>query len=113
MDLLNQYGHSTIHSTTPQVKILLGLQLATAHEELKQYNQAITALNDLLPLKIMEDKIYFDLGRYHQLAGNSEKAKQSFDYVRKEYPDSNFAGLAEVYSRGRDQIKAFNGFEKK
>ena len=103
--LLDQYGRGL--QGPAQMKALLGLQLAAAYEDLQQYQKAIPVLNELLPLKVLEDKIYFDLGRYYQRTGDATKAHQSFDYVIKQYPDSSFTPLARLYvSRGEGQQKA-------
>ena len=95
-DLLAQYGRKL--KAPPYIKILLGLQLAAAYEDLKQYPKAVSILNDLINIKLLEDKIYFDLGRYYQLIGDTTKSQQSFDYVIKQHPNSNFAKLAKIYA---------------
>lgn len=80
-----------------RVRELLGFHLAAAYEDLGQYSKAISELMELVPQGALKDKIYFDLGRYYRLAGNESKAEQSFDYVIREYADSQYAKLAETY----------------
>ncbi|MCY4643035.1 MAG: tetratricopeptide repeat protein [Bacteriovoracales bacterium] len=98
-DLLSEYAQGL--GGSPYLKTLLGFQLASAYEDLGRYDRALSTLKALLPLKLSEDKIYFDLGRYHQLKGDTIKAKQSFDYVMEKHPDSEFAKLAKVYAHER------------
>ena len=95
--LLEQYGRPL--KSSPYMQALLGIQLAAAYEDLLQYSQAVSVLKELIPLDLMADKFYFDLGRYHKLQGDSPQAQQSFDYVIKHYPNSPFAKLAKAYMR--------------
>ena len=100
-DLLVKYEQK--FTPSPYIKTLLGLQLAAAYEDLKQYPKAILILNGLINTKLLEDKIYFDLGRYYQFIGETTKSRQSFDHVIKQHPHSNFSKLAEVYAH-KDSI---------
>ena len=95
-DLLVKYEQK--FTPSPYIKTLLGFQLAAAYEDLKQYPKAILILNGLINTKLLEDKIYFDLGRYYQFIGETTKSRQSFDHVIKQHPHSNFSKLAEVYA---------------
>ena len=61
----------------------LSMSLASVHEDLGEYNQSAQVLEELLksPLKLMEMKIYLDLGRNYLALGKTEEAKKSLHYV--------------------------------
>ena len=84
-------------SLSSRVQELLGFHLAAAREDLGQYHEAILELTELISMGVLKDKIYFDLGRYYYLIGDRVKGEQSFDYVIREYGDSSYAKLAEIY----------------
>ena len=48
-------------------------------------------------LKVMEDKVYLDLGRLHLKKGNKAEAKKNFEMVNKVKAQNIFKSLAQYY----------------
>lgn len=78
---------------------MLTIRHAVLLENLDRLPEATVALESLLnfPLKIMQDKLYFDLARLYLLQGNSEKARANFQYVLdKTESKGDFKKLAKI-----------------
>ncbi len=84
---------------TPILSNMLSLHLASALEDLKDYNGAITVLEDLntSSKKLFEDKVYLDLGRLYIAAGNKEKAKLNLQYLIDNGKEAEFIKLAKLH----------------
>ena len=48
-------------------------------------------------IKLMEDKVYLDLGRLYRDTGDSEKAKSSFQWVVDKGTEAEFKKMARLY----------------
>lgn len=84
---------------TPILNNILSLHLAAALEDLKEYPRAIEVLEDLntSSLKLMEDKVYLDLGRLYLVTGNKEKAKVNLQYLVDNGKEAEFTKIAKLY----------------
>lgn len=84
---------------TPILTNIISLHLASALEDLKDYPRAINVLEELntSSLKLMEDKVYLDLGRLYLASGNVEKAKVNLQYLVDNGKEAEFTKLAKLY----------------
>jgi predicted negative regulator of RcsB-dependent stress response len=73
--------------------------LAVIYEDLGKTKEAIGVLEKLVssPVKILEAKIYLDLGRLYKAEGNMEKAKLNFQFVVDKFPKDELAKVAKLY----------------
>ena len=57
--------------------------MAALYEDMGKFNESYKVLQDMLksPVKLLESKVYLDLGRIHLKRGEKEKAKTTFQYV--------------------------------
>lgn len=87
------------HKSDPFVHFFVATRQAVAYEDQGLYPEAIRVLESLntSKLKMMEDKIYLDLGRLYMRTGNTEKARLSFEHVTKVMAQSEFSALAHLY----------------
>lgn len=87
------------HKNDPFVHFFVATRQAVAYEDLGSYDKAITVLENLntSSVKMMEDKVYLDLGRLYMRTGNTEKARLSFEHVTKVMAQSEFSALAHLY----------------
>lgn len=87
------------HKRDPFVHFFVATRQAVAYEDLGLYPEAIRVLEALNTnsVKMMQDKIYLDLGRLYMRTGNNEKAKLSFEHVTKVMAQSEFSALAHLY----------------
>lgn len=92
-----ELGHKTLK--TPVLNNIISLHLAAAYEDLKDYKSAIRTLEDLntSSFKLMEDKVYLDLGRLYIATQNIEKAKLNLNYLVENGKDAEFIKLAKLY----------------
>ena len=92
---------------TPILNNVLSLHLATAFENLNDYPKAIATLEELntSSMKLMEDKIYLDLGRLYLASGNKEKAKTNLQYLVDNGKEAEFMKLAKLYLEDLEQGK--------
>jgi tetratricopeptide (TPR) repeat protein len=83
-------------------QFFLDMRKAFAQEELGKTDEAIKTLNTLATseLKVLEGKIYLDLGRLYMLKNNKEMAKKSFEYVQKVNTQKIFKTMATQYLLG-------------
>jgi len=79
-------------------KILLGLRLSAVYEDLGENEKAITLLEEMASskVKILEGKIYLDLGRLYKKANNPVKAKEKFQYVLNNFDEEVYKKLAQL-----------------
>jgi predicted negative regulator of RcsB-dependent stress response len=79
-------------------KILLGLRLSAVYEDLGENEKAITLLEEMAnsKVKILEGKIYLDLGRLYKKANNPVKAKEKFQYVLNNFDEEVYKKLAQL-----------------
>lgn len=84
---------------------LLSVNYAAYLEDASQGEKAISVLEDAMKTKFetLKDKVYFDLGRLYLGAQNKEKATEMFEYVNKNFPDSQFSRLANLYLAGMNK----------
>jgi predicted negative regulator of RcsB-dependent stress response len=71
------------HKNSPYIHIFIAQREARAYEDLGKYREAIGVLEGLRSnsVKLLEDKLYLDLGRLYKRVGDNEKARLSFEYV--------------------------------
>ncbi len=92
---------------TPILSNIISLHLAAAYEDNKEFTKAIEVLENLngSSLKLMEDKLYLDLGRLYLSAGNKEKAKVNLQYLVDNGKDAEFMKIARLYLEDIEQGK--------
>jgi predicted negative regulator of RcsB-dependent stress response len=92
---------------TPILVNVISIHLAVAYEDNKEYGKAIEVLENLnsSSLKLMEDKIYLDLGRLYLSSGNKEKAKVNLQYLVDNGSDAEFMKIARLYLEDIEQGK--------
>lgn len=82
----------------PVSKYFVNLRLAALYEDLGKNDEAIASLEALLNgPKLLEEKVYLDLGRLYLVKGDKEKAKRNFEYVEKNMAQEEFKKLAKYY----------------
>ena len=96
LDLFESYKLS--RGVSPWMRVMAGLSMASAHEDLGNHLVAIDVLRELLSFEVLQGRVYFDLGRYYLATGNILLAEGSFNHVREKFPDSHFSKLAEGYT---------------
>lgn len=64
-----------------------------------QKREAISLLEELnrSKVKIMEGKVYLDLGRLYLETGDKKRARQNLSYVIDKFPQNNFDKMAKLY----------------
>jgi len=74
-------------------------RLAAVYEDLGDYQNAIRVLEEVntSQVKLMEAKVYLDLGRFYLALGQKDKAKLNFEYVLNNLAQDEFAKLAKLY----------------
>jgi predicted negative regulator of RcsB-dependent stress response len=79
-------------------KILIGLRLSAVYEDLGENDKAITLLEEMAnsKVKILEGKIYLDLGRLYKKSNNPVKAKEKFQYVLNNFDEEVYKKLAQL-----------------
>lgn len=88
------------HKSNPYIHYFLASREAQAYEDMGQYTEAIGVLEGLRAnsIKLMEDKLYLDLGRLYMKTDNKEKARLSFEYVlNSTMAQDEFSKLARLY----------------
>ncbi len=85
--------------SSPYVKFFTGLREMALLEDQGQNEAAIKVGESLLSskVKLLEDKIYLDLGRLYQKVGNREMAISSFKYLKEKIGQAEFKKLADIY----------------
>ncbi len=80
---LLQLGEKNYSSSNSYKAFFVRIRLAALYEDMGKYNEAYEVLQNLLksPVKLMESKVYLDLGRIHLKRGETKKAKTTFQYV--------------------------------
>ncbi|EQC48984.1 tetratricopeptide repeat protein [Bacteriovorax sp. BSW11_IV] len=79
-------------------KYFVNLRLAAIYEDLGQTDKAIISLEELLNgPKLLEEKVYLDLGRLYLAKGDKDKARRNFEYVEKNMAQEEFKKLAKYY----------------
>lgn len=79
-------------------KYFVNLRLAALYEDLGKTDEAIASLEALLNgPKLLEEKVYLDLGRLYLAKGDNEKARRNFEYVEKNMAQEEFKKLAKYY----------------
>ncbi len=87
------------HKSNPYLHFFIATREAAALEDLGRYQDAVVVLEGLRssPVKLMEDKLYLDLGRLYLKLDDKEKARLSFEHVSTTMAQSEFATLAKLY----------------
>lgn len=87
------------HKSNPYLHFFIATREAAALEDLGRYQDAVVVLEGLRssPVKLMEDKLYLDLGRLYLKLDDKEKARMSFEHVTTIMAQSEFASLAKLY----------------
>lgn len=84
---------------SPYVQFFVGLREMALLEDQGQTEAAIKVGEGLLAsqVKLLEEKIYLDLGRLYQKSGNTQMAIQSFEYLKDKVGQAEFKKLADIY----------------
>jgi predicted negative regulator of RcsB-dependent stress response len=88
------------HKRNPYIHIFIAHREARAYEDLGKYREAIGVLEGLRSnsVKLLEDKLYLDLGRLYKRVGDTEKARLSFEYILKlPMAQEEFATMARLF----------------
>ncbi len=80
---LLQLAEAQYSSSNAYKAFFIRIRLAALYEDMGKFNEAYDVLQSLLksPVKLLESKVYLDLGRIHLKRGENEKAKTNFQYV--------------------------------
>ena len=86
------------HFSSGYEKILLGLKLSAVYEDLGENDKAISLLEEMIDskTKILEGKLYLDLGRLYKKTNNPVKAKEKFQYVLNNFDEEVYKKLAQL-----------------
>ena len=86
------------HFSSGYEKILLGLKLSAVYEDLGENDKAISLLEEMIDskTKILEGKLYLDLGRLYKKMNNPVKAKEKFQYVLNNFDEEVYKKLAQL-----------------
>lgn len=89
-------------SSTSFASYFLGVNYSAHLEDAGNTKEAISVLETAMKSSFttLKDKVYFDLGRLYLASGNNEKAKEMFEYVNKNFSDTEYAKLATLYLNG-------------
>lgn len=81
------------------MKYFIGVRMATAYENLKTPRKSIEVLEELnkSSLKLLENKLYLDLGRLYKNVGDTVKAKANLQYVVDNAPENDTKKMARLY----------------
>jgi predicted negative regulator of RcsB-dependent stress response len=77
----------------------MGLKLAPLYEDANSYDKAIAVLQAIVSsqINIAKDRVYLDLGRIYSKKGDKAKAEENFNFILKNYKDSESAKMAKLY----------------
>jgi len=84
---------------SPFVQYFINLRLVAAYEDLGKADMAISTLESMTKseVKLMEGKIFLDLGRLYKDKGEKAKAIENFEKVVKGLNQAEFVKLAKLY----------------
>jgi predicted negative regulator of RcsB-dependent stress response len=85
---------------SPFVKYFINLRLVAAHEDLGNTDEAITILESMTKssVKLLEGKLFLDLGRLYMAKNETAKAIENFEKVLSEgISQAEFVKLAKLY----------------
>lgn len=90
---LGQNNYSNVFA-----KNLIGLRLSVVYEDLGENDKAISILEEMVnsKTKVLEGKIYLDLGRLYKKVNNPTKAKEKFQYVLNNFDEEVYKKLAQL-----------------
>lgn len=82
--------------------LLSALRVSAIAEDAGKRAVAIELLEKAIVKKdgLLQDKVRFELGRMYKESGDDVKAKENFDVLVNEYPNSEFATYAKYYLGG-------------
>jgi predicted negative regulator of RcsB-dependent stress response len=87
-------------SSNRPMALLVSLRKAALQEDLGRNAEAISTLETQLQkqYKVLETKIYFDLGRLSLKTGDKERAKKNFAHILETAPQGDdFTKMAKIY----------------
>ncbi|OFZ21176.1 MAG: hypothetical protein A2202_07095 [Bdellovibrionales bacterium RIFOXYA1_FULL_36_14] len=92
-------SHNELKGSNPFVAWFLNHRLAVVYEDSNDLENAVTYLKKMnsSSVKLLESKVYLDLGRIYLKMGKKEDAMINFKYVVDHFSDSNFAKIAKLY----------------
>ena len=81
------------------MKYFLHVRMAAIYEDLNSPQKSIELLEELInaPVKLMEDKLFLDLGRLNKVVEKKEKARLNFQYVIDNSMDDETKKLARLF----------------
>jgi tetratricopeptide (TPR) repeat protein len=79
--------------------LITGLSVASLWEDLQKYDRSIGIYEELKkrPSDLLKDQIFFNLGRMYMKTQDKAAAQKHFEFIFKEYSDTEFAQLARLY----------------
>jgi predicted negative regulator of RcsB-dependent stress response len=107
-DLLIEKGHKdralplvegVFQNGSAYLRDLAGFRLSALYEDLGKNDEAIKVLEAMAAssVKLMEEKVYLDLGRLYLARGDKEKASGQFQYVIDNSQEVEFTKIARLY----------------
>lgn len=89
-------------SSNSMMYYFIGLKLAPLYEDTNQYDKAINILQSLIAsnVDVVKSRLYLDLGRVNLKKGDKVKAKENFEFITKNFKDSEMSKLANLYLQG-------------
>lgn len=98
LELLNLLKGKFFNSSE-YMKYLISVRIATTYENLNMPKKSIETLEELnkSSLKLLENKLYLDLGRLYKNVGDKVKAKSNLQYVVDNAPENETKKLARLY----------------
>jgi predicted negative regulator of RcsB-dependent stress response len=89
-------------STSSYMYYFIGLKLAPLYEDTTQHDKAITILQSLIASKldVVKSRLYLDSGRVFLKKGDKVKARENFEFITKNYKDTEMSKIAKLYLQG-------------
>ncbi|MBL6988318.1 MAG: tetratricopeptide repeat protein [Bacteriovoracaceae bacterium] len=96
---LLEMGRERFLNENAYVKRFLLMRLAVVYEDLDRPSDAISVLEQInaSSVKILEERVYFDLGRLYLKQGNKDKASVSLQHVVDNFASNDLAKIAALY----------------
>lgn len=79
--------------------LLAGLSVGGMWEDLGEFDKALGIYENLVKRSsdLLKDQIFFNVGRMYIKKGDKTSAQKYFDFIFKEYEDTQYAKLARLY----------------
>lgn len=89
-------------STASYMYYFIGLKLAPLYEDTTQHDKAINILQSLIASKVdvIKSRLYLDMGRVYLKKDEKVKAKENFEFITKNFKDTEMSKIAKLYLQG-------------